>query len=228
MTTYRQTRYQAPPGATELLVVRHGESAPADPDTSFELVDGQGDPALSPEGREQADAVGRRLADEPVGAIYVSKMRRTAETAAPLAAALGLEPVVDPDLHEVHLGDWEGGLFRKYAAENHPAYLQMHAEERWDAIPGAEPADDFRERVWRGFGRIVDRHPGEMVVVVVHGGVIGAFLSQAARSRHFAFNGADNSSVSHVVHVDGKWFLRRFNDITHLGGRLTAGAERPT
>src|SRR3546814_20869591 len=53
-------------------------------------------------------------------AIYVSTLRRTAETAAALAAALGVTPVVDPDLREVHLGEWEGGLFRQKIAEGDP------------------------------------------------------------------------------------------------------------
>ena len=58
-----------------------------------------------------------RLAGEGVDAIYVSKLRRTTETAQALADALDLAMVVDPDLHEVGLGDWEGGLFRQKVAE---------------------------------------------------------------------------------------------------------------
>lgn len=237
-TLYRQSRFTRPAGATELLVVRHGESAPADPDRPFELVDGQGDPELSPEGREQAERVGERLADEPIAAIYVTKLRRTSETAAPLATRLGLEPVLDPDLHEVHLGEWEGGRFRQYAAEGHPAYLRMHAEERWDAIPGAEPRDAFRERVERGFRRIADAHADEQVVVVVHGGVIGALLAIVTGSRDFAFNGADNASIHHVVRMPAapgepgrdreRWAVRRFNDTTHLRPHFTTAAEYVT
>ena len=46
-----------------------------------------------------------------------------------------------PDLREVHLGEWEGGSFRKHVADGHPLALKMRAEQRWDVIPGAEPAD---------------------------------------------------------------------------------------
>ena len=55
---YRQPRFQAPPGATELILVRHGESQAAVDGQPFELVDGQGDPALAPNGREQARTAG--------------------------------------------------------------------------------------------------------------------------------------------------------------------------
>src|SRR5688572_7620320 len=110
---YRQPRFAPPPGATELILVRHGESAPARLDTPFRLVDGHGDPELAPEGRAQAERVGERLAREHIDAIYVTSLCRTAQTAAPLASRLGLEPVVERDLREVFLGDWEGGVFRQ-------------------------------------------------------------------------------------------------------------------
>ena len=94
-TSYRQHRFRRPPGATEILLVRHGESEPAVPGRPFPLVDGHGDPALAPEGHVQADAVGRRLADQELDAIYVTTLRRTVETAAPLVALTGLQPRVE-------------------------------------------------------------------------------------------------------------------------------------
>src|SRR3954469_23582754 len=110
---YRQSRFRRPPGATEILLVRHGESEPLVEGRPFPLVDGHGDPALAPEGEIQAERVGERLSTEPIVAIYVTTLRRTHQTAAPLAARLGLTPIVEPDLREVHLGDWEGELFRQ-------------------------------------------------------------------------------------------------------------------
>src|SRR3954469_6715251 len=104
----RQWRFRPPPGATEILLVRHGESQPAVAGQSFALKDGHGDPSLSPEGVVEAEAVGDRLSTERIDAIYVSSLRRTAETAAPLARRLGITPVVDADLREVFLGEWEG------------------------------------------------------------------------------------------------------------------------
>src|SRR3954469_13036539 len=94
---HRQPRFAPPPGSTELLLVRHGESAPAVEGESFALVDGHGDPPLAEEGRIQAARVCARLADEHIDAIWVSNLRRTAETAAPLAEALGLTPRVEAD-----------------------------------------------------------------------------------------------------------------------------------
>jgi len=212
----RQHRFARPPGAAELLLVRHGESAAAIDGQPFDLVDGQGDPPLHEEGERQAILVGERLAGEDIAAIYVSTLQRTSQTAAPLAAKLGLTPIVEPGIREVHLGEWEGGGLRKQMAEGHPAAIKMRTEQRWDAIPGAEPADEFRARVRDAIVRIASSHPDQCVAVFAHGGTIGEVLSIATGSRPFAFVGGDNGSISHLVVIGDAWIVRRFNDTSHL------------
>ena len=199
-----------------MLLVRHGESAPAHPERPFPLHDGHGDPPLDPVGVMQAELLAARLHDEDIAAIYVSTLQRTHETAAPLAARLGLTPTVAPDLREVFLGDWEGGQFRERAAAGDPIFEQIFAEERWDVIPGAEPHDEFDARVWRGFERVVAAHVDQRVVVVSHGGVIGQLLHRVTNGRRFAFSGADNASISEVVASPPRTVLRRYNDVAHL------------
>ncbi len=213
---FRQHRFAAPPGATTVLLVRHGESAPAHPDRPFPMRDGHGDPPLDPVGERQAELLADRLVHERIDAIYVTSLQRTHQTAAPLAERLGLEPTEVPDLREVFLGDWEGGLFRVRAAEGDPVFRQIWEQERWDVIPGGEPLDDFDERVWRGFQEIVAAHPDERVMAVAHGGVIGQLLHRVTGSRRFAFSGADNASISEIVASPERIILRRYNDVSHL------------
>lgn len=221
---YRQPRFQPPPGATELLLIRHGESQPARPGQSFPLVDGHGDPDLAPDGHDQARRVADRLSTERVDAIYVTPLRRTAQTAAPLARRLGLTPRVEAGLREVRLGAWEGGLYRQMVASNHPTAQRMWAEERWDVIPDAEPADEFVARVRQAVDRLAADHPDQRLAVFTHGGVIGQTLALAARSRPFAFVGADNASISHLVVTDQRWIIRRYNDTAHLDRASTETA----
>jgi 2,3-bisphosphoglycerate-dependent phosphoglycerate mutase len=218
---YRQARFRRPPGSTELLLVRHGESEPLVPGRPFPLVDGHGDPGLAHEGHEQAERIAERLAGHPIDAIYVSTLRRTAETAAPLAARLGIEPTVERDLREVNLGIWEGELYRKHMAEAHPIAQQLMREQRWDAIPGAESAESISTRVRGALDRIVAAHPSQCVAIFSHGGIICEILVQAAEAgRPFAFIGASNGSISQVVASGERWILRRFNDTSHLTGDL--------
>jgi probable phosphoglycerate mutase len=212
----RQHRFRAAPGATTVLVVRHGESAPEMPNRRFALRDGHGDPELHPVGVRQAELLADRLEHEPIAAIYVTTLRRTHETAAPLARRLGITPIEEPDLREVFLGEWEGGTFRSRAVNNDPVFHEIFRQERWDVIPGAEPLDDFDTRVWRGFARIVAAHPDQQVMVVAHGGVIGHLLHRVTDSRRFAFSAADNASISEVVAGPDRIVLRRYNDVSHL------------
>ena len=214
---YRQHRFTPWPGATRVLLVRHGESAAAHPDRPFPLKDGHGDPPLHANGERQAEALADRLAaTEDVAAIYVTTLRRTHQTAAPLAALLGLVPIVEPDLREVHLGEWEGGEFRVRAANGDPVFAEVMRQQRWDLIPGAESHADFDARLQAGLGRIVRANPHRTVVAVVHGGVIGQLLAHCVGTSGFAFVGSDNASISELV-VDGdRQVLRRFNDTAHL------------
>jgi len=225
---YRQQSFSRPPGATEVLLVRHGESRAATADAPFPLVDGHGDPELHPNGQEQARRVARRLGNERIAAVYVTNLRRTVETAAPLCNDLGVSPIVEPDLREVYLGAWEGGLLRIKAHENDPVYQQMIAEQRWDVIPGGESWQSLNSRIRRALSRIAARHPNELVVAVVHGGVIAHIIAHATGARPFAFNGADNGSISHIVLVDDRIVVRRFNDSSHLTTELVARPSQMT
>lgn len=216
----RQLRFEPPPGATTILLVRHGESIPARADVPFPLVGGHGDPELDPRGVEQAERIGRRLSrarfGQKVAAIYVTNLRRTAQTAAPLAEATGIEPRVEADLREVFLGEWEGGLYRIKIREGGPTARRLMEEGRWDVIPGAESDASLIGRIRSGMGRIAAAHPDEMVAVFTHGGVIGRIMAEVTGSRSLAFAGAANGSISEIVALPDTWVLRCFNDTAHL------------
>src|SRR3546814_18265878 len=101
----------------------------------------------------------------------------------------------------------------------------MYTEERWDVIPGAEPSDAFAARARAAVERIAATHPDQRVAVFAHGGIIGQILSMATASRPFAFSGADNASISHILVANDRWLVRRFNDPTHPAPALP---PRPT
>ena len=222
---YRQFRFTLPPGATEILLVRHGESQPAREDRPFPKVDGQGDPPLAAVGEEQADLVANRLEHEELDGIYVTTLRRTHQTAEPLAKRLGVTPVVELGMREINLGEWEGGLFRIRVAQQHPIAQQMFTQERWDVIPGAESTEDFAARIRDALTRIAAAHTDRRVAVFTHGGTIGQVVSMATGSRPFAFIDADNASITQLVVWGERWVIRRFNDTAHLDPRFTVRTE---
>jgi len=217
--SFEQTPYELPPGATEIVMVRHGASAPPADGKPTPLEGGHSNPALTAAGKAQAERVAAGLRHEPISAIFVSTLRRTAETAAPLVAATGLEPVAIADLREVFLGDFEGGLYRIKTAEGDPVIAKVFEQEAWSEIPNGERYEDFGARITAGVEEIVRRTgPDKAAVAVLHGAVIGQLCRQATDSRPFAFVHADNGSVSRlVVNPDGRWLLRSFNDISYVG-----------
>lgn len=213
---FSQEHFKGPPGSTEILLVRHGASADAVEGEAFELLEGQGDPPLSEMGQRQAELVADRLVREGFDALYVTTLRRTVETAAPLVERLSLTLTVEPDLREIFLGEWEGGVLRQKFTDRDPIALRVFEEQRWDVIPGAEPAEQFSARIRAGITRIAAAHPDQRVVAISHGGAIGEALAQAAKSAPLAFSAADNTSISRII-VDGdRWLVRGFNDISHL------------
>jgi probable phosphoglycerate mutase len=216
--SYPQRNFSRPAEAIEILLVRHGASQAAVEGQPFELLEGQADPPLSPEGEQQAQGVAAFLADQPLQALFITPLCRTAQTAAPIAEATGLEPVVIEELREVHLGDLDGGAFRIALHAGDPVVREVFAQERWDVIPGAERMEDLAERTRAGIERIVASvEPGATVAAVVHGGVIGELCRQATASSTFAFVRADNCSITRlVVFPDGRWWVRSFNEGAHL------------
>jgi probable phosphoglycerate mutase len=215
---YPQRPFIPPPDAVEVLLVRHGASQAAVPGESFEMLEGHDDPPLSPEGEAQAVAVGERLARLRLDAVFVTTLQRTVQTAAPLLERTGAEAIVIPELREVRLGEWEGGEMRIRAAHGDPMFFRVLEEERWDVIPGAEPMEDFALRCAEGLRRIIElAGTGSRVAAFVHGGVIGELCHQTTSSRPFAFIGADNCSITRLVHfADGRRLLRGYNDVAHL------------
>lgn len=209
-----QAPFTLPAGATEVLCVRHGSSAAAD-----DLRDGHSDPPLSPRGVMQAEAVARRLGGITAGGLFVTPLRRTAQTAAPLAARLKLDPVVIAELREVHLGVWEGQFATRFR-DRDPISERVLATGRWDAIPDAEDMDAFAARVRVGMDAIADAvGPDATAVTFLHGGVIAEAFRQAAGSLPFAFLYAENASVSRLLRLpSGRWAVGSFNDISHLSG----------
>lgn len=223
----RQIRFLLPQDATRIVLVRHGESAAVEADRPQSMIDGQGDPGLHPEGFRQAEAVAERLAGEGIAAVYVSTLRRTLQTADPLLRRLALGSQVEPDLREVHLGEWEGGVYRIKLAERDPIAIRMTREQRWDIIPGVEDPQAFRGRVEKAITTLAERHTGHAIVVFTHRNVIGHVVAHACGARHNAFNGAENGSISEIVVSPAGWAVRSFNETGHLREPVPGRAGHP-
>jgi 2,3-bisphosphoglycerate-dependent phosphoglycerate mutase len=209
-------RVTVPPGAQEVLLVRHGACEP--PATVGDLIGGRSDPSLNERGRAEAEAVTKKLSGMPISAVFATPLRRTSETAVGTAAGHGLEPVILEDLVEINLGEWEGPGIHDRGARGDPEFVRVMREQRWDLIPGAEPAAEFAARCRRGLGHVADAAgDGKVAVAFTHSAVIGECLRQVTGSEAFAFLLNANGSYSRLYRMpDRRWVLASFNETEHL------------
>ena len=205
--------------SSRVLLIRHGASASFAAPESLPRRGLQANPPLSPVGEAEARLVADRLQREPIVAVYHSPLQRTAQTAAPLAAALGLTPVIEEDLREVFLGDADGLDLRLLIADGNDDVRRALRDQRWDHIPGAETQDAFAQRTGAVIRRLAEHHVVSTIAVFTHGGVIGQILAEASGSTLHAFINADNASITELALTRKRWTVRRFNDAGHLGGR---------
>ena len=125
-------------------------------------------PGLTPRGRSQAQAVCRRLLDlgHTPGRVLVSPMLRARETAAPLAAELGLVPEIDGDLRETGLGAWHGNLIRDLAPT--AAFRRWREDPEAFPPPGGERPSEMARRVHRALARGVAASVGKPLAAFSH------------------------------------------------------------
>lgn len=210
-----QRALTAPPGAQEIVLVRHGACEPPPADG---LIAGRSDPPLNERGLAEAAAAAARLRGEPVAALFTTQLRRAAETAAPIGEAHGLEPVVLSELGEIYLGEWEGHGIHDRGSRGDPELARVLREQRWDLIPGAEPIEGFAARVRAGVERVADAAgEGTIAVGVTHSAVIAEFCRQVTGSEAFAFLHNSNGSLTRLFRMpDKRWILVSFNSTDHL------------
>ncbi len=204
---------------TTFLLLRHGET----PHTRAKRFSGSGglDPSLSDPGREQASAAADRLrALGGIDAVVASPLARTQETAAVVAAALGLEVRVEGGVAECAFGDWEGLTFAEVQAKD-PLALERWLASTSVAPPGGESFDAVSSRVSRTRDRLIARYPGQTVVVVTHVSPIKTLVRLAldAPPRAIFRMELKPASVTELAYfADGNVSLRAFNDVGHLSG----------
>ena len=156
------SEHPEPKAPTRLVLVRHGVTAHTGPLLSGRMpgID------LSEKGVEQAQAAAERLAVLQVAAVYASPIERTAQTAAHIAARLGLEVQPLPGVIEADYGDWTGGKIADLAKTDEWKVVQAAPSRA--VFPGGESLRAMQARMVDALDAVVAAHPNETVVVVSH------------------------------------------------------------
>ncbi len=174
--------------------------------------DGPADPPLTDIGHRQARAVAAWLAAERVDALYTSPMVRARETAAPLERLLGLEAVAVHGVREYDAAD------TSYV----PIEVVRADKEAWRRYVLEEAGIDrsaFGDEVAGALEDLIDRHRGQRIVVVCHGGVINAWASTVLGLPVTLFFNPDYTSINRFMAASsGERSVVSLNETAHLRG----------
>jgi probable phosphoglycerate mutase len=203
-------------GVCEVLLVRHGEQVL----TRNMAIGDAIDAPLSDLGRKQANAVGERLSEVEIHAIYASPMSRARDTARAIAAHHDLDVTEVADLTEINL--WrdvpqDQGLLDSVGPDELRRIMRAgNRTQRWDAYPYAEPPQEFRARIVTAIDAIMARHVGQRVVVACHGGVINGYVAQSIRSELDTPCTIHHTSITTVRAMDDQRRVVQVNDHAHV------------
>lgn len=150
-----------------LILVRHGESEANRAGVMDSCAPGLG---LSELGRRQATELATRLSGRAVGRLISSTARRALETAAPVAAALGLKVEPEGDLVEIDCGELSGRGDQGARTCYEDTYAIWISGDGDHPIPGGESWNQIERRMLRAFSRLGEPSWPGAVVMVGHGG----------------------------------------------------------
>ncbi len=195
----------------ELLFIRHAIPV------RRELESGIADPELSQAGLAQARLLADYLSTESIDAIYASPLRRARETAHPIAEVQSLSIVTLDGIAEYDRTSSEYVPVEELKAANDPRWHEIR-DGVWTSADESE--EDFVRRVVTATDDVIERHAGERVALVCHGGVINAYLAHVlglVSQRGFFY--PNYTSIHRVAAArSGERSIVTVNETPHLRG----------
>ena len=162
---------------TRIIAIRHGETA-WNVDTRIQ---GHLDIPLSANGRWQAERLADALRDEPIKAIYASDLTRAWETAHYVGRSSGVTVTKEEALRERGFGVFEGKTFADIESLLPDQSMRWRKRDPDFAPDGGETLKALRSRVVSAAERLAALHPGELIALVAHGGVMDVLYRAATR-----------------------------------------------
>ncbi len=195
---------------TRIHLVRHGQVA------GYEnpRYNGQSDVPLTESGLRQYHELKERLAGFEISACYTSDLSRCAAGAEIISGQFGIEPVRVSALREINIGLWEGLSWSEISGRWPDEWNARLADIVNYRPPGGENLMDVRERVIPVISDILQRHNGESVLVVGHGGVNRIILLTAIGAPMEKMFNIEQSYGCHNIidyHDDGRATVKLMN-----------------
>lgn len=199
---------------TRICLVRHGETAW----NAEGRVQGQLDIALNETGHAQARATAAALAGEDFSAIYSSDLMRVRQTAEPSAQRLALAVVLDAALRERHYGMFESLTYVEVRERFPEQYARFRNKDPDLDFENGESLRNFAGRAIGAVSRLVERHPGEQILVFTHGGVLEMVYRHAKAAGLSAVRDfkIPNAGLNWVEITPTQWKVAAWAGVAHL------------
>lgn len=199
---------------TRIIAIRHGETT-WNVDTRIQ---GHLDIPLNATGRKQAARMALALKDDPIAAVYASDLTRAWETAQYLGRARGLDVTAEEGLRERGFGDFEGKTFAEIEALLPDQSLRWRKRDPEFAPAGGESLLALNRRVVEAAERLASAHPGQLIALVGHGGVMDVLYRAATRldiqaPRTWALG---NAAINRLLWTPEGFTLVGWADTQHL------------
>jgi probable phosphomutase (TIGR03848 family) len=199
---------------THILLIRHAAN---DFVKTGKLAGWTPEVHLNDEGRAQAEALGKRLADTPIQYLYASPLERTVETAEAIRQHHPqLEIRQTRELGEVDYGDWQGMSIAALQTRKMWHVVQEYPSRAY--FPNGETMRGVQMRAVNAIEELAAAHPGELIAVVSHADLIKMILA------HFLGMHLDNfqrivvspASISSLMLGYGRPYVATMNDVAHI------------
>jgi probable phosphoglycerate mutase len=195
----------------DLLLIRHALPQ------RVEVVGRPADPELADTGHRQAMALAEWLSHEPLHSLYVSPMRRARQTAQPLSAVTGLDPVVVEGVAEFDRHAEAYVPIEELKATNDPRYQELLDGKYFE--DGELDARSFQDTVVRAIDGIVAENRSRNAVVVCHGGVINAYVGHVLGLDDFMIFEPTYTGITRIrASSRGHRMIVTLNEFPHLRG----------
>jgi len=200
--------------STRICLVRHGETEW----NAERRIQGQIDIGLNETGLRQAAAAGRWLRDAGVSALYSSDLKRAWTTALAIGDALGLVPQQAPEMRERRYGIFEGLTYAEAHEKFPDGYAAFEGRNADYDFENGESLQTMFDRVTGKLQEIAAANPGQVVVLVLHGGVldiINRFVrgNSLETPRDFLI---PNAGINWIAVADGRWYIESWAETAHL------------
>jgi alpha-ribazole phosphatase len=195
---------------TRIYLIRHGQVAGFDQPR----YNGQADVELTPLGIEQYHLLKERLADKNISACYSSDLSRCKTGAEIICQAFTIKPATHRELRELNIGAWEGMTWQEIKAEWPGEWQARLADLVNFRVPQGENLLDVEARVMPVICNAVERHKGEEILVVAHGGVNRIVLLNAIGAPLAGlFNIEQNYGCLNIIdyYADGRATVKLLN-----------------